>query len=142
MTYCTCLKDSKGCYICKPNDFILYMGCWYRKDESMPKDCGCGERKMSSPVSSPPAVKEREYQIDEQLERLERNANQLTESIELLYNKLSRIMKSEPIADTKNEARLTPTTPLASELYDYNTTIERGIYNINEIYHRIEMECK
>lgn len=147
--FCTCIAgDSKGCYLCNPRDFIKYKGCWYRKDDSiferkeaekMPKDCGCGERRMSSPAPTPA---DREYHVDVQLERLERNTEFLNDAINCLATKLIRILRPDAPVDKGNQAVSCPQTPLAEEIFKYNNAIENSIDYLRTIAERIEIDQK
>jgi hypothetical protein len=101
MTFCTCIAgDSKGCYICKPNDFILYKGCWYRKDENtMPgglagggRVCGCSDTSTRPAPSNAPQRKI--SQIDEQLQIMDKNIKDLNEIVMNFGICINRILRN------------------------------------------------
>lgn len=144
MSYCFCIVGSYGCPDCSPKNWVKIKDVWYRKDQvkMVQKDCGCGERRMN--FDTPPSAKpvDRQYQIDEELGRLERNTHMLAEVVDFLNKKLCRVLKPESPTDGGNHAVMTPQTPLAAELLQYNGSIEIAIQNLKDIIERIEIDLK
>jgi len=109
--------------------------------------CTCGgqqDNKARNMFAPPPSAKpiEREYQVDEQLARLERNTQFLVEAVDLINRKLCRILRPENPGDIGNATEQLPQTPLANELFNYNQAIETSIQNLNDITQRIEIDLK
>lgn len=104
--------------------------------------CSCGG--SAGHFNNAPGIQhspkpDREFQIDEQLARLERNINFLGESISNIAMRLNRILLPERPTEGKNETVLSPQTPLAQELSSYNNTIETCVQNLKDITERIEI---
>jgi len=145
MTFCTCTADSKGCYICNPNDFDKINGTIVRKVKTMPsgfggsvgKACGCSDTRPA-PTSAPPTRKI--SQIDEQLQIMDKNIKDLNEIVMNFGLCINRILRNEPKSASDNETCTMPVTPLANELALKNRGIEEAISNLNWYIERIELE--
>jgi hypothetical protein len=150
MSYiCTCSRDAIiGCYICKPKNWVLDGNVWKRKEEKKMTVCTCGGgqdiKTRGNMFAPPPSAKpvEKEYQVDEQLARLERNTQFLAEAVELINRKLCRVLRPESPTDSGNATMSLPQTPLANELLNYNNSIEMSIQNLSDITSRIEIDLK
>jgi hypothetical protein len=155
--FCTCIAgDSKGCYICKPNDFILHKGCWYRKDEktmpsgfggSVEKSCGCGVTRPA-PTSAPPTRKisqidepqapeysEPEPEMEEpegedEIEKLIRSTQQEPVAVEgeVDYSTLSRKQLDDELNDALDRGDKKALDAISKELQKRNESVMLQIY--------------
>ena len=143
MTFCTCVKGSKGCYLCNPDDFDKINGTIVRKVKTMPgglatggRDCGCSVTKPA-PTNAPTR---KVSQIDEQLQIMDKNIKDLHDIVMNFGLCINRILRNEPKPGSDDKACTMPVTPLANELALKNIGIEAAISQLNWYIERVELE--